>query len=112
MKLLLIVTHKKNINNLSSELVKKNYRFTQIDCLGGFTKEKFVTIMLGVDNEKVEEVKNIVKKSCKSYEKLVSNGAPIIASVHEDFTEPAELVKIKVGGATIFVINLEEIVKL
>ncbi len=77
--------------------------------MGGFLKKKSTTLMLGVEDERVEDAISIIKMS-GAREQLVytpptmaGNCCPTV-----NMTVPMNM---KVGGATVFVINVEEFQK-
>ena len=75
MKLVVIVTNKANEKDLEETLVKKNLPLTRLDSRGGFLKQKNTTFILGVDEDKIDEIMKIVKKVCKTEEEFVAGPA-------------------------------------
>jgi uncharacterized protein YaaQ len=113
-KLVHIITSKKNGAKLTKTLLEKGFHITVIDGLGGFTKEKFLVIMLGMEKDKIENLLETVKSCCPSREQRTVNNVPIPTLSPEDLVQaqPTKSVKIRISGATVLVSPLEEIYKL
>lgn len=105
MKLLIAIVHKEDSGNLVDVLIAEKYQVTKLDSVGGFLREKNVTIMLGLENKKVPDVLKIIKKNCRTRTEYITP-AP-------QTTQPGELfvpnpVEVKVGGATVFILKIDE----
>lgn len=105
MKLLIAVVHHEDTDNLIQALTQKKYQATRIESSGGFLRDKNTTIFLGVDNKKVPDVLKIIKANCKSRTEYMSP-APSIVEPGEFFMPTS--VKVKIGGATVFILNIEK----
>ncbi len=111
MKLIFIVAHKENSKELEEVLVEKQHHFTKLETTGGFLQRKNTTYLMGVEDERVDDVLAIVKKTCKTYEEVV--GQPVFtAGQPGDMLIPDGQTKIQVGGATIFVVKAEKFIKI
>lgn len=106
MKLVIAVVQDKDSQRLSNALVKKNIRATKLASTGGFLKSGNTTFLIGVDDERVNEVLKIIKENCKAREQLVS---PVSTSLggNADSYIPYP-VEVQVGGATVFVMPIEQ----
>lgn len=111
MKLVVIVTHKDKEKELEKELVSKNLPLTRLESRGGFLKQKNSTFLLGVEENKVEEIMEVVKQVCKTKEELVAAPAPAIPDPGEASLPLNGSTKIKVGGATVFVADIDKFMK-
>ena len=85
-------------------LLKAEYRFTKIASTGGFLREGNVTILIGAEEQEVETVLNIVNESCKTREQYVNVLPPEATPVGTFMAYP---VKVQVGGAIAFVMDIE-----
>jgi len=109
MKLLIAVVHQEDADNLIEALIKKKYQATRIESSGGFLKSKNVTIFLGVEDKKVAEVLKIIKTNCKARNEYLSPAPPVVEP--GEFFMPTSI-KVKVGGATVFILPVESFKKL
>lgn len=98
MKLIFAIVSKNDTNNVVQALVKEKYYVTRLATTGGFLKQGNTTLLMGVEDEQVEDVLNILKNNTKE-RKEVSDASFEGAS------------QIKVGGATVFVIKTERFKK-
>lgn len=104
MKLVIAVVQDKDAVRLLESLVEKGFRATKLASTGGFLKEGNTTLLLGVDDNQVNEVVTVIKKTCQSREQLVTPLTPVGGPVDSYVPYPVEVL---VGGAAIFVLNVE-----
>lgn len=109
MKLLIAVVHKEDTDELIETLTQKKYPATCLESSGGFLKNKNTTIFLGIEDKKIPDVLSIIKKICKSRKEYVSPAPAVIEP--GEFLMPSS-VEVKVGGATVFILNIEKCEKL
>lgn len=105
MKLLITVVHNRDKNALSSALLSAGYRFTEVASTGGLLREGNTTFLIGVEEEELQNVLSIVEKNCKTREQFITS-RPLTISDPSAWTLPIP-VKIQVGGAVVFVIDVE-----
>jgi uncharacterized protein YaaQ len=104
MKLIVAVIHDRDQKRTSEALLKVEFRFTKIASTGGFLREGNVTILIGAEAEDVETVLNIINESCKTREQYVNVLPPEATPVGTFMANP---VKVQVGGAVAFVVDVE-----
>lgn len=109
MKLMIAVVQKDDASMLSSALIEKGFSVTKLSTTGGFLTTGNTTLLIGVDDDKVEKVKEIIKSICRTREQIIST--PMSYSYLEGSGVSCD-VNVKVGGATVFVLNVEEFEKL
>jgi uncharacterized protein YaaQ len=102
-KLIICIVSNKDVNALLEELVRKKYRATKLASTGGFLKEGNTTLLIGIEADQVENIFEIIEKKCRSRKQLVT---PISTGLAETFVPyPME---VTVGGATIFLVDVEK----
>lgn len=104
MKMILAVVQDKDSNRLSNALIKANYRATKLASTGGFLKAGNTTFLIGVDDEKVEDIFQIIRDNCKLREQLVAPVSPMGGTTDSYVPYPVE---VQVGGAAVFVLPVE-----
>ena len=110
MKLLVIITSKENAKKLKSELVADRFCLTKLASEGGFLEKKNTTFLVGVDDDKVDKALEVVKNNCKTKEMTIT--APSVMSTGmESGLNPEGTTKIKIGGATVFVVDVDQFKK-
>jgi uncharacterized protein YaaQ len=104
MKLIVAVIHDRDQKRTSEALLRSEFRFTKIASTGGFLREGNVTILIGAEGEDVETVLGIINESCKTREQYVNVLPPEATPVGTFMANP---VKVQVGGAVAFVVDVE-----
>ncbi|MFZ5968647.1 MAG: cyclic-di-AMP receptor [Bacillota bacterium] len=108
MKLIVAVIHDEDSHMLVEKLTEQNYRVTKLASTGGFLKSGNTTILVGVEKEKVEEVIDLIKTVCKSRKEMAPAPTTIMGDTGFFITYPIE---VQVGGATIFVLDVDRFEK-
>lgn len=107
MKLILIIVSNEDANNVSNALLKEKYFVTKLATTGGLLMNGNTTLLIGTDNEKVEHVVSIVGEVAKGRKQALPSAEPDEFSMFTSFP-----VEVKVGGATIFVLNVDNFYKI
>ncbi len=103
MKMIMAVIQDRDWVNLSKELTKNGYGVTKLSSTGGFLRQGNTTVMIGVEEGYVESVLGIIQRQCKKREIPMTLYPPSITGLN--MTSPP--VNVTVGGATVFVMNVE-----
>ncbi|WP_223901959.1 cyclic-di-AMP receptor [Lactobacillus laiwuensis] len=103
MKLIVAIVQKEDANRLQRTFVKENIRATKLATTGGFLSEGNTTFLIGIDDKHVKQVLRIIKEESKSREEYMNPNL-----VMTGFEMSSQPVKITVGGATCFVLPVEE----
>ena len=105
MKLLFAIVNNDDASYVNTELSKAGFPVTKIASTGGFLKSGNTTFLIGIDNDKVDGVLELIKTYSKRVVPMPSSPVYGIASIH---STPA---KVTVGGATVFIIDVEQFVR-
>ncbi len=70
MKLVYAIVRNDNEDDVVSLLNQNHYSVTRLSTTGGFLKKGNTTLMIGVEDEKVEEVIALIKQECGQHQKL------------------------------------------
>jgi uncharacterized protein YaaQ len=103
-KLIVAIVHNEDAGALVDALLEHEYRTTRLQSSGGFLKQSNATVILGVEDDKVEDVMAIVRENCTSRTQIVNPMPPIMEP--GEFFMPYPL-EVEVGGATVFVLAVE-----
>lgn len=109
MKLVVAIVQDKDALKVVSSLMEQGYRATKLASTGGFLREGNTTLLVGVETPKVEQVLGIIKEICHSREQLVTPLSPMGGAVDSFLPYPVE---VTVGGATVFVLDVERFVRI
>ena len=108
MKLLISVVNSDDAHPLIDALMRDGYKATMISTTGGFLREGNATLLIGVADENVKDVLKIIKASCHSRTQYVNPLPPMVESGEFYMPTPIE---VQVGGAVVFILNVERFEK-
>jgi uncharacterized protein YaaQ len=105
MKMVIAVVQDKDANKLGIELVKANIRATRLASSGGFLRSGNTTFMIGIDDERVDEALEIIKATSHTRRQFMTPAASLDVAIEATASAPVE---VQVGGATVFVQDVEQ----
>lgn len=106
-KLIIAIVSNEDSTAASRALTKAGFSVTRLATTGGFLLSGNTTMLVGTDAERVDEAIHIIgENSCKR-NKMVSSNTSFNAGMYSGVP-----VQVTVGGATIFVIDVERYEKL
>lgn len=105
MKLLFVIVSDEDARRITCNLIEHDMSVTKISSTGGFLRGGNCTLMVGVEKDKLDEALEIIKEKSKKREISTISGV----RTPENSTMPVE---ISVGGATVFVVEVESFFKL
>ena len=108
MKLIIAVVQDDDVEDLVETLVKEKVYSTKLASTGGFLREGNTTLLIGVEKDKVDSVISIIKDICKSRKQTFTTTIPPTGSAGVYIPYPIEVM---VGGATIFVVDIDRFEK-
>jgi uncharacterized protein YaaQ len=104
MKLVVAVIHDRDQKRTSEGLLKSGFKFTKIGSTGGFLREGNVTMLIGAEEEQLDTLMAVLSDSSRAREQYVNVLPPEATPVGTFITNP---VKVQVGGAIAFVLDVE-----
>ncbi|PUU89259.1 Uncharacterized protein YaaQ [Halanaerobium congolense] len=108
-KMIIAVIHDHDAADLMEALTTSGFQVTKMASTGGFLREGNTTFIIGSDEGHVEEVLDIIRKNCEARKKTVAPMSPVANSLEGYYSFPME---IKIGGATVFIIDVEQFIKM
>ena len=105
MKLIVAIVQDKDSAKLLSDLVDHNFRATKLATTGGFLKSGNTTFMIGTEEIRVNKALDIIKRNCQAREQYVAPVSPIGGNADSYIPYPVE---VEVGGATVFVLPVDQ----
>lgn len=110
MKLVLAIVHDDDGPRVMEDLNKNGFMVTKMCSSGGFLKSGNTTLLVGVDESRVEQVLSIIESKSRSRKQIINssitNGSAIGGGVFMSYP-----VEVTVGGATVFVVDVEKFQK-
>lgn len=108
MKLIIAIVQDQDIPSLIDDLTEQEFRVTKLSSTGGFLKSGNTTLLIGVEDQEVEKVIKIIEDNCKTREITTSL---LTVSMPGDTYIPYPL-EVKVGGATLFILDVEQFIRI
>mgnify|MGYP002565767608 CR=1 FL=1 len=108
MKLILAIVHDEDGNKVMTELNKQGFSVTKLATTGGFLKTGNMTLLVGTSEQNVSTVIDIIKKKSETRKQIISTPVPMSGLGSGCTPYPVE---VEVGGATIFVVDVERFEK-
>jgi uncharacterized protein YaaQ len=104
MKAIIAVVQGQDTARVSQALRQKGIAFTTIDSTGGFLRERNATFMIGIADEDLEAVVDVLAANSHTRSEYVSS--------YPSAFDPAEFymprpIEVQVGGATVWVLDVE-----
>ena len=106
MKLILAIINKEDSTDVSQALTKARYSVTKLATTGGFLMSGNITLIIGTEDEKVDDVIRIIGEHSHQRTEIVPSTA--LYGIGVTTSIPLE---VTVGGATIFVLPVERFEK-
>ncbi len=106
MKLVLAVIQADDLQAVTQALNAAGYRVTRIATQGGWLRRENATLLIGVEDAQVDDVLNILRRTAQrrtAWVNIASEAAGMFA---------AQPIEVEIGGATVFVLNVERFVQL
>ena len=108
MKLILSIVNHNDAHAVISQLTHGGFQVTKLATTGGFLMAGNVTILIGVDDGRIDAALEIIRKHSYSRKKPI----PTSAEFGVGSMLPTVPVDVIVGGATVFVLNVEKFEKM
>jgi uncharacterized protein YaaQ len=104
MKLIIAIVQNDDAKRLTRQLVKDGIRVTRMASTGGFLHGGNTTLMIGVEDEELEAALSIIKEKSSMRKEYM-----VIPTTLPGYADNAPTpVQVTLGGATVFVIDVEQ----
>ena len=104
-KLVLAIIQDEDAFHVMDLLSAKGFGVTKLASTGGFLRAGSTTLICAVSEDSIPELVDVIEKKCKSRKQITSVNAMNV-NANESFAPYP--VEVTVGGANIFVLNIEE----
>ncbi len=105
MKMVLAIINYDDSQEVTGSLIKAGFSITKLAASGGFLKTGNVTVLIGLDESRLDECFEIIREHSSTRKQIIPTGS-------NSGLFPTAPVEIDVGGATVFVLNVERYEKL
>lgn len=108
MKLVIAIVHKDDSSAVVQALNKEGFMCTKLSTTGGFLRAGNNTLLIGTEEEKVDGLLEIIRNCCSKRTETVNAAT----GNYSDQFFSAVPVEITVGGATVFVVDVDKFIKM
>jgi uncharacterized protein YaaQ len=108
MQLILAIVQDEDAGPVIEALTAAGYRATRINTVGGFLRKGNATVLVGVEKPQLHRALLIIRDNCETRTEYFVPTAP--GEVGEPY--PLDPIQVQVGGATIFVLDVERFERL
>ena len=105
MKLIVAIVQDEDASRLVTSLMSEGYGVTKLATTGGFLRAGNTTLMIGVQAHKLDQAMDVIEKVCKSRKQISTTPSPMSGGNGGYVPFPIEVV---VGGATVFVLDVDQ----
>ena len=109
MKLIVAIVQDEDSGRLVSEMMEHGFGVTKLATTGGFLRAGNTTLISGVADEKLDEALGLIERICKSREQITASTTHMSGGSSGVFVPYP--IKVTVGGATVFVLEVSQFLK-
>ena len=109
MKLVIAVVQGEDAQRTVEALNQAGVGSTRISSTGGFLQQGNVTLLVGVDDEKVPDALQVIRENCRERSRFLT---PVMPTAEPGDFLAAFPVEVQVGGATVFVVPVDSFEKI
>lgn len=102
MKLILAIVNNDDAHSVSTSLSHEGFSVTKISSTGGFLMSGNSTFLIGVEDKDTDRAIDVISKNCQKRDQVIPQGMAKGSFVPQGTT------KVTVGGATVFVLGVED----
>ena len=106
MKLVMAIVNADDAGAVINNLMKEGFSVTRLATTGGFLKTGNTTVVLGVEEDKLQPALDIIREHSHSRKQLISTTSELGMGFF-----PSMPTEITVGGATVFVMDIDQFLK-
>lgn len=109
MKLIVAIVQDEDAPRLVNQLMNDGFGVTKLATTGGFLRAGNTTLLVGVEDDKFNDAMAVIEKVCKSRKQMAASPASMtgMSGVYSPYP-----IEVMVGGATVFVLSVDQFIKL
>ena len=107
-RLVMAIVNPDDAGPLTDRLIEAGFRITRLDSAGGFLRRGNATLLMGIPESQLNTLLSIIQTECSTrtvlaYDLFVQSTPDML---------PAVPIEVEIGGATVFVIEVEQVIAL
>lgn len=103
MKLIVAIVQDRDADQVLAALTSYKLRVTRVGSTGGFLQQGNTTLLVGVETLQVNTVIDLLRENCRRREMFV----PLALGANDQAFSLQNHMEVEVGGATVFVLDVE-----
>lgn len=107
MKLIITIVSNDDSSTVQKALINERFFVTKLSSTGGFLKSGNTTFMIGAKDQDVDKIVKIIETHSKTRKEIIPS-----AVVREFGITESQSTEVVVGGATLFIMDVEKFIKL
>ena len=111
MKLIYAIISDDDVKSVTGELNQEGFYATRLSSSGSFLRSGNTTLMIGAEDRQVDDILTILRQNCakrSETEVIAPHGTGGVPTWNLGYTP----IKVEVGGATVFILEMEQFIKL
>lgn len=109
MKLIIAIVQDEDAARLIQALLDDGFSATKLATTGGFLRAGNTTLLIGVEDSAIDRAIHLIEKVCQSRTQMTAAQMPAGGMAGSAYTPYP--IEITVGGATIFVLSVDQFIK-
>ena len=109
MKLIIAIVQYEDSSLVGSQLVSDGFVVPKLSTTGGFLRAGNTSLLVGVEDDRFQAAMDLIEKVCKSRKQITPSPSSMVGMPGSYAPYPIEVI---VGGATVFVLTVDQFVKL
>ncbi|MCX6017404.1 MAG: cyclic-di-AMP receptor [Chloroflexi bacterium] len=101
MKMILAIVQADDAAKVTAALIEGGHRVTRVATEGGWLRKENSTLLLGIEDDKIDDVMKILKGTARRRTSYISVPREVPGALN------AQVIDVEIGGATVFVLNVE-----
>lgn len=108
MKMITAIVNKDDGADVCRALTEAGFMFTKVSTTGGFLRAGNNTLLIGTEDEKVDQAIQLIREHC------ARRRAKVPAAIYNEYSlyNAFYTAEVEVGGATVFITNVERFEKM
>ena len=107
-QLVISIVQTEDADQLISALRDGGFSSTKISTTGGFLRQGNATILVGTEEKNVPQVLQIIKRNCHTRIQYMTS-LPTVGEISAPYI--VEPIEVEVGGAVVFVLDVESVIR-
>lgn len=110
MKLIIAIVQDEDSSRLLTKLMEEGFGVTKLATTGGFLRSGNTTLLLGVEETRLDEAVKAIESVCKSRQQI--SGAASYPGGGVASSYASQPVNVTIGGATLFILSVDQFMKI